>query len=190
MKRSILTLCAAAMAALLVSGKSDAAQTADATEHVYVTVAPIVSVSVLGSDVHIPDITVGEFTADVGFRVDANVESLSLGVATTALYKAGDPTSLAVPPLKVDQTIGATITAEHANPLRGASNVAQYGATAINYNGFAAFRTNDIPFESSQNGRFSQDVNVHVGWQQTNPEQPQGEYSGYVVLYAALVGTD
>ncbi len=159
-------------------------------EHVYVTVAPMVSVGVLGSNVQLPDISVGRFTADVGFRVDANVEDLALGVATTVLYKAGDPTNLEVPPLKVDQAIGATITADHANPLRGASNIAQYDSAAVDYNGFVAFRTNDIAFESSQNGRFSQDVNVHVGWQQTNPEQPQGEYSGYVVLYAALLGNN
>ena len=88
-------------------------------------------------------------------------------------------------PSDVDTTIGATITPTNAQPTQGASNVATYGAVG-SYNGFDSYATNFINFESSQNADFSQDVSVHVGWLQSDPEQPQGEYSGYVVLYTAL----
>ena len=187
-RNQILTLNGAVIAAFVLNTGALADTSGSSAAHVYVTVAPNVSVGVLDSNLQLPDVQVGGITADVSFRVDSNEEAVTLGVATTALYKGGDPTNAAVAPLNVDQTIGATITAAHANPTQGASHVAQYNPTAIDFNGFIGFQTNDIPFESSQYRRFSQDVNVHVGWQQMNPEQPQGQYSGYVVLYTALLG--
>ena len=84
-------------------------------------------------------------------------------------YKGGDPTNAAVAPLMWIRRSVRPSRPPMPTRQQGASHVAQYNPTAIDFNGFIGFQTNDIPFESSQYRRFSQDVNVHVGWQQMNP---------------------
>lgn len=190
MKRNVLTLSGATIAAALLSSSALADTANSVAAHVYVNVDPNVSVGVLTSNLQLPTVQVGTTTANVGFHVDANQENVWLGVTTTDLYKGDDPTNTSVNPLGVDLPMGATITPVNASPTQGASNVAVYNTSPTTYNGFNAYQTNYINFESSQNGDFSQDVQVTVGWDQNDPEQPQGEYSGYVVLYTALQAPD
>ncbi|HKJ22841.1 MAG TPA: hypothetical protein VKA13_07105 [Gammaproteobacteria bacterium] len=186
MKRNILTLSGAGIAAAILSSSAFADLAGSTAAHVYVNVDPNVSVGVLTSNLQLPTVQVGTTTANVGFRVDANQENVWLGILTTDLYKGDDPTNSDVNPLGVDLPMGATITPDNATPTQGATNVAVYNTTPTTYNGFNAYQTNYVNFESSQNGHFSQDIHVAVGWDQNDPEQPQGEYSGYVVLYTAL----
>ena len=47
---------------------------------------------------------------------------------------------------------------------------------------FGGLMSGEEAFESSQNGHFSQEVAVTCTWNQDDPEKPQGEYSGWVVL--------
>ncbi len=199
MKHKILTLSGAAVAAAVLSTSAFAT---DAQKHVYVQVAPSITVSATGTSTNgtagnPQNVDLGSqggtFSQVLDFQVDANVESLSLGVTTTNLYKGDDPTNQDVAPLAVDQPHGVTITADNATPMAGGSNSTTYAGadnsvTDSNGNTFDGFVSNNIPFESSQNGDFSQPVHVDVGWI-VPPEQPQGEYSGYVVLHTALVGT-
>lgn len=198
MKRKILTISGAAIAAAVLS---TSAYATDAQKHVYVTVAPSITVSATGTSTSSSGNPMnvdlgsqgGTFNQILDFRVDANVESLSLGVTTTNLYKGDDPTNADVAPLAVDTDHGVTITADNATPMAGASNSTTYSGadnsvTDGNGNAFPGQVSNNINFESSQNGDFSQAVHVDVGWV-VPPEQPQGEYSGYVVLHTALVGS-
>lgn len=188
-RNSFLSCAGFAVAVLSSNVFADVAN--DAMAHVFVNVDPNIAVSTLTANVGLGTVQLGSFGGNATFRVDANEESVMLGVATTDLYKGDDPTNTDVKPLPVDTSVGATISPDNANPIGGASNVAQYGdavTIATPYGDMNGYRSNDIQFESSQNGHFSQDVNVGVGWQQPDPEQPKGQYSGYIVLYTALVG--
>jgi len=190
-RNSILSCAGFAVAILSSNAFADTAN--EAMAHVFVNVDPNISVQALTGNVGLGTVQLGSFGGSATFQVDANEESVMLGVATTDLYKGDDPTNQEVNPLPVDLERGATISPDNANPLGGASNVAQYDTSgtivSTPYGDMNGYRTNDIQFESSQNGHFSQNVNVDVGWQQPDPEQPKGEYSGYIVLYTALVGT-
>ncbi len=189
--RNVILSCAG-LAVAVLSSNAFADSANEAMAHVFVNVDPNISVQTLTGNVGLGTVQLGSFGGSATFQVDANEESVMLGVATTDLYKGDDPNNTDVKPLPVDLSLGATISPDSANPIQGGSNVAQYdtGGTTIStpYGDMNGYRTNDITFESSQNGHFSQNVNVDVGWQQPDPEQPKGEYSGYIVLYTALVG--
>jgi len=157
----------------------------DATSHVWVNVVPNVAVGVVDAQVNIGDVQTGEFSATIKFRVDANMEDVNLYPIVTMLYKGDDPTNADVPPIPVAEGQGVLIEPMNANPTGGASNVAGT-PTAVNVNGFDGFQFESINFESSQNGHFSQDVDVTAYWVQADPEKPQGEYSGYVQLFCIL----
>ena len=95
-----------------------------------------------------------------------------------------------MPPIPVNLSEGVEIDPDNANPINGESQVASYTGTGSYSAGEGTFpgkTTEEIVFESSQNGHFSQDVVVTPTWTNTNDEKPQGEYSGYVVLYGAVV---
>ena len=158
----------------------------DATAHVYVDVVPNVAVGVLTGSVDIGEIQTGDFSATITFRVDANMQDVYLSAAASPLYKGDDPTNTEVAPLPLLESAGILFEPTNANPMNGGSNVASYtGDTTID--GFPGLLTGQIQFESSQNGHFSQDVDLTVYWQQPDPEQPQGQYSGLVQMFCLLM---
>lgn len=183
MKNKITILSGLVAATLSSSAFADT--DGQAMAHVFVDVDPNIAVMALTGNVDLGSVQIGSFDGNAIFRVDANEEAVTLGVATTHLYKGNDPFNNEVAPLPVDTRRGAVIDPANANPMEGGSNVAQYGPGVVvdtSYGPMEGFRTNDITFESSQNGHFSQDVSVTVGWDQPDPEQVQGQYSGYIVL--------
>jgi len=165
-------------------------ETSSAMAQVSITVVPNITAGVVSAAMQ-PDVKVGPFSAEITFHVEANEEAVSLGVASTHLYKGDDLTLTEVAPLAVNTNAGVTILPKNANPLGGGQTHVSYGnaITISTPRGeMHGFKSNSIAFESAQNGRFSQDVKVTTGWLQSDPEKPQGEYSGYVVLYTALLG--
>ena len=160
---------------------------ASATASVHALVNPNISMSATTAIVDAGTIQTGDFNAQVQFRVDANQEQLTLGCEATALYKGDDPTNTAVAPIPIDLARGCLIAPANANPLAGASNVAQFSGTpGAGIGAFPSFVTNAITFESSQAGVFSQPVFMTVWWNQNDPEKPTGEYSGKVKLLALI----
>ena len=155
-----------------------------AVAKVYVKVDPNVAIRPLTAIVDAGSVQIGEFSADVKFRVDANKESVQFFAAASPLYKGDDPTNSEVPPIPLAK--GVVIQPTNANPIAGGTNVADYG-TPTTIDEFPGMQTNAITFESSQDGHFSQDVNVKFTWDQPDPEKPMGEYSGKVKLTALLL---
>jgi hypothetical protein len=179
----ILTLAAVVM---LLTGAAFADTTNVATAHVYVLVNPNIAVGVITPNVDLFTIQTGIFPGQIIFRVDANAEQVWLSVGPTFLYKGNDPNNTQVAPIVLAQDLGALIEPTNAYPIAGGTNVGEY-MYSLNHNGFVGMQTNYIAFESSQPGYFSQDVFVTIWWNQDNPEKPQGEYSGFVTLYATIV---
>ena len=181
MRRSLILL---ALAVALITTPAMADMMGMATKHVYVMVDPDVAVGASSSDsIDAGNIQRGEFDVMIPFRVDANKEHLRLYVTATPLYKGDDPTNNDVPP--IDLCGWVEIDPDNANPFAGASQIV--GPAGVDYIGdFPAVVFETIDFESSQNGHFSQDVDVWVCWDQDEFEKPMGEYSGFVKLTALL----
>ena len=148
-------------------------------------VDPNIAVRALAASVDAGTVQVGEFSATVPFRVDANTEAVNIWVACSQLYKGNDPAGTEVAPIGLFN--GVKIAPTNANPVKGGSNVAGYAGPGEVVEGFPTLVTNSIVFESSQNGHFSQDVAVTCSWFQNDPEKPMGEYSGVVKFYAEVV---
>ena len=170
---------------MLIAGTAFADTTGVAWGHVYVNVVSNIAVSVVTANVDLGSVQMGTFPGELTFRIDANAEAVNIAVATTNLYKGDDPTNPTVSPILVDLPSGVLIEPTNANPFNGGTNVAQY-TTPYNYDGFLGMQTEFIAFESSQPGFFSQNVFVTSAWTQDDPEKPQGQYSGWVCLFASI----
>jgi predicted aspartyl protease len=186
MKKSILATAIAASLAL-VAGNALADTSSDATAKVLVQVDPNVAVTVPNNaNTSLGTVQSGKFSGTVSFQVDANEEAVVLGVTATDLYK-GDVCSANpdVAPLPVSTADGVVVAPAQASPLNGASNTLTWNSQDT-YLGCNGQRSEDVTFESAQNGHFSQNVDVTVNWNQPDPEQPKGEYSGYIILHTML----
>jgi hypothetical protein len=179
MKRNIILMGCAMALALGTNAFADTV--GDAVSHVRVTVDPNVAVDVLTATVNAGTVQVGDFSATVGFRVDANTQACKFQVRASNLFKGNDPAST-VAPIPLVQTPGVTVNPTNANPTGGGSATLPINLPDGIVNGFPMFRTLFQEFESSQNNHFSQDVDVELTWNQPDPEKPMGEYSGEVQL--------
>ena len=158
----------------------------DATAHVWVDVVANVAVSIAESQIDIGEIQTGEFETTITFRIDANMEDVNLYPLVTNLYKGDDPSNTDVAFIPVDSAKGVLIQPTNANPTNGADNNAGF-PTVANIGLFEGWSFEQINFESSQNGHFSQEVDVTAYWVQDDDEKPQGEYSGFVQLFCLLM---
>jgi len=156
-----------------------------ATAHAHVVVSSNISVVALTPNVDLGTVQVGTFPGVIVFRVDANVEMVSLWCVGTSLYKGNDPRDPQVAPIVLYRDGGARLEPTSAAPIQGGSTVAPFLET-VDFNGFTGWISDRIAFESSQPGYFSQDVILTLTWDQPDPEKPRGEYSGWVILWASV----
>ena len=186
MKKTLAIIMALTFCLALAPGVF-AEETGDAVSHVYVEVVPVIAVGVIDGNVDLGEVQSGEFSGEITFRVDANMQRVTLMPSVSKLFKGDDPSDPdAVGALDVVTDAGVTIEIENGNPTGGASNVAGT-PTGAEVNGFPGYDFDDIEFDSAQNGHFSQDVTLTMTWNQSDPEQVMGEYSGFVKLYAMLI---
>jgi hypothetical protein len=160
---------------------------AEAFCHVYVDVNPNIAVNAMYPTFDLGGIQVGEIHGIVPFRIDANTEQVRIWLAASRLYKGDQPDGTEVDPILFSWlTQGCEIYAESASPTGGADNHVDY-ITPMEIDGFPAFSTTALVFESAQNNHFSQGVDAVVHWYQNDPEKPMGQYSGRVKMLAEVV---
>ena len=186
MKR-VLMLILALMVIGLAFTPAHADSVTSGTAKVLVNVDPIIAIT------PVPPATItvqsGKFQIPITYTIGANKQEVTFSVQATDLWKADDPTGTEVAPIPLDTTLQATLTPTNGNALDGADNklpLPWVAAAAIN--GFPAQGTGTKTFQSSQNGHFSQNVIVVVGWNQSDNEKPKGQYSGFVKLSGVIVG--
>ncbi len=187
MKRTVL---AVGMSAALFSGFALADTSGEAAAHVYVDIVENITVGVLTGNVDMGDVQTGDIMGSLGFRVDANVETLTLSAVATKLYKGDDPSDPDVSPIGLDVTQPLSYLVPDGNPVQGGSNQVSCvgGAIVPTANGaMDAYECASVEFESSQDGHFSQNVGVELHWLQDDPELTTGEYSGWVFFTAAIL---
>jgi len=189
-----LMIVAIAMIAVVAFATPTFAQPASssATMNVSVIVNPAMAVQTLGgSTLTLGTITSGSVTGTCRFMVDANTEQITLQVNASNLYKGDDPTqTVNVIPLVLSS--GAYVNPTNATPLMvGCSETLPFTGSVgpslpggANGSYFPTFSTPAVPYESSQTGVFSQEVDVTVSWMNSNTQLPQGTYSGVVELVA------
>ena len=177
-------------------GKSDLS--GHASTHVFLQIDPNISMSAAAPEVDGGTLQMGQALVLIDFRIDANTEAVQLSAIVTPLYKGNDPTGVEVLPIPVDLPAGVAIDAVNANEIQGGDGIAPYldptpGAVPIPdlvdapEGLFPGHPTVEVIYESSQSGHFSQDLTLAVAYQNDDPEKPQGEYSGYVVLFGGVV---
>jgi hypothetical protein len=193
-KRTTCAFLSLAFLLLFVSGvvcsEDQAVGGTSAVSHVYVDVDPNIAVNAILDNVDLGSIQVGEIPGTIPFRVDANTEKVRIWGAVTKLYKGDDPDAGLVPPIGFLADSGIEFYAYLGNPTEGQDNLADFIGL---YNppdgidGWTAYETESIVFESAQPGHFSQQVDMVVHWNQDDPEKPMGEYSGKVMMLAEIV---
>ncbi len=188
MKKSIIALVVLAL--LGFAGIAMADPTDSATSHVFLNIVENIAVSAIDSNIAAANLQTGEVSLPITFRVDANTEAVDLSVLVTKLYKGDDPAGTEVKPID-EAGGGVAIDPANANEMNGGDGFAEFetaGSITTEKGTFVGSQTQEVIFESSQNGHFSQDVEVIPTWSNSDDEKPVGQYSGYVVLYAAVVG--
>lgn len=171
-----LMLCLFAFAPVAFSDTED-----DATAEMNVTVDPNITVDDNPGDVQM-SVQTGDVSGAFVFQVDANMQYVDIQVGASHLYKADDPLS-EVAPILVNEGAGVFV-----DPTSGEGANLAFNSSAYDINGFPAVLTQTGTFESSQNGHFSQPVDVIVTWNQDDPEKPQGDYSGFVQFFCLMIG--
>lgn len=163
-----------------------------ATARVHVKVSPDIAVSTLTPNVDMNTIQRGVVTGQVDFRVDANQQYVSLSVAASPLFKGDDPVYAfsgaadAVAPISVVPS--ATIHPENGtNPETGLATVEVPLTLAGMSGNYPTLGSYPMTFEAASNGHFSQVVHTSFSWNQDQVEKPAGDYSGVVILTAALL---
>ncbi len=182
-----LLALALALVVLGAASYSYADFSSEAVAHVYVQVNPNIAVSAIDSNVNMQTIQSDDITWPITFRIDANTESVGISGLVTKLYKGDDPTGTEVLPIPVKTSAGLVIDPTNASEVAGGDGIAAYVGVG-SYLGFAGELSEALTFESSQDNHFSQEVEVSPTWFNIDEEKPQGEYSGYVVLYATIYG--
>ncbi len=185
MQNLIMSLVAVGMMAI-VATTVYADPAGQAAAHVYLKINPNIAVQAIDSNLNLGTLQTGDVSLPILFRIDANTEAVAISGLVTDLYKGDDPTNKDVAPIVVDLTKGFPISPEHAKQIAGGNGIASYIGSSP-YNGFNGHTTQQLTFESSQNGHFSQNVQVQPAWINTDNEKPQGEYSGWVVLYSSVI---
>jgi len=188
MKRIIPYLLGLAMVGLSASATSAGEGRAEgsATAEVHALVTPNISVTPIQPIVDAGSIQIGDLRATIYFQVHANTEAVKFWVCATDLWKGTRADGATVPPIPLNSSAGAIIDPIGATVLGGGSNVAAFVRDS-NIMGLPAKETEQIAFESKDNGTFSHDVCVTVSWTLSNNEQPQGDYGGKVQLCAMVM---
>ncbi|MCK4546558.1 MAG: hypothetical protein KAW17_03865 [Candidatus Eisenbacteria sp.] len=185
MKRTLVMMC---LASLILASASFAVAdpSGDATVPVFIVIDPNIAIVPLNPYVDMGTWQTGEFTGIIPFRVDANTEQVKFSVAASHLYKGGIWEAPTVAPILVYEEDGIAISAELGNPTGGDDHIVTF-LSDTDIDGFPARLTEEVTFESSQAGHFSQNVELTVGWTQPDPEKPMGQYDGKVRLFASVV---
>ena len=192
-RKTIAAVFAASL--IFAAAPSFASTEGDAEAHVYLEVLPHVAVFPILYSIDGGAIQFGEHSIRVNWRIEANVQHLTVWGAATHLYKA-DLVGV-VPPIPLDLPKGIEVidpVAESGatgvfSPNNGDDWILEYDDTIPNYpiNSLGGRKTVGTEFQSSAIGHFSHDFDFDVFWNLVATEQPQGEYSGFVMIFVSLL---
>jgi hypothetical protein len=173
--RNLLTIL---VAVVLTSGVAMASPSGSAMDRMHAEVVANVGITT-GGPVDLGVVQDGTFGGGALFNVTANVQQLDMEVTATNLYKGGDPTSLWIIPLDIQDGVG--IVCPNASEMGGGDNKLAF-TTPASLLGLGGQKTETSRWESGVQGLFNQTVTVNVKWTMPTSQLPLGEYDGWVQL--------
>ena len=190
MKKAIALVSGLMLLGTVAVCSADTSNSAIARAHVKVD--PDIAVSALTPNVDMGSIQRGVITGLIDFQVDANQQYVNLSVAASPLFKGDDPVySLAGHPdsvLPINLVPSASIHPDNGtNPATGLGTIVAPLTIAGLSGAYPTLGSAPVTFESAANGHFSQVVHTAFTWNQDQTEKPAGDYSGVVILTAALL---
>ena len=195
---ALTLLMASAVAVAQPDGTgSPAILSGEAECHVWVEVVASIAVGCPDAHVNAGQVTGSTpFDITATFRVDANMQEVSMYVIATHLYKAD--TSDADKKIDVDSSEDVDVKPEIGNELNqdgvGFDNKLAWLPGEVDYPDpsdpaaapLKGLQSELGDFQSGQAGHFSQGVDVTVTYFADDAELTKGEYSGYIKLVASI----
>ncbi|MHB8763877.1 MAG: hypothetical protein ACYDA8_06010, partial [Deferrisomatales bacterium] len=169
---------------VVLPGRSHGATFGEAATRVSARVGTIVTLEAGDVRPQVPPLG-GDITAEIDFRVSANVGWLWFQCFASDLFKAGDPLS----GHRISRAGGVSLRIPQAIPLGGTSYLRYLpgGPGEQLVEGFRVYPTEPREWESSSNGTFTRDGVATFSWSQAGPLLPRGTYAGYVKVLAFTV---
>jgi hypothetical protein len=182
-----LTILAVALFFIAVAVSPASADTTNsAVASMYVNVVSNVAISSATPLVNLGSIQKGFFPATFVWRIDSNNEAVSFFLEASNLYKGDDPTDTVVKPIRLATAIPVSFTIENGNEMASGDNKGSWTGIGKPIGIYPTAVTENVAYESSQNGHFSQNLTTVLTYNQSDQEQPMGQYSGKVRLTAFL----
>ena len=179
MKKALVIGISLMMCMFFVSPAVFADTEGDATATATVEIVPNITVGPTPNGADMGQIQTGEFSGTFGFQVDSNVQYVDIQISATNLYKGGESTSEEQIP------VADTVPVE-VDPTCAVPQLLAYDGTTVVINDLDGKVTAFGTFESGQDSHFSCGVDAVVTWDQIDPEQPEGDYMGFVKIYAMI----
>ena len=185
----ILALALIAMPFVASATEPPPTDTGSATAKVHCQVNPYMAVQATTVEVDAGTVTMGEFSADITFQVDANTQFVLITVEGSDLYK-GNTVGPDAPVIPLMESAGCYIDPLDGAPVPGEMNPAPAqgpGSDIPDPNGGSPFPTElfkTTKCEANTPGHFSMPVKITLMYDQDELEKPTGVYSGYVRLTA------
>lgn len=177
-KKPILTL---GLAGMLMAGTASAELMDEDMLKVTVHIEPSIAVKA-GQDAELSALQTGEVEGALQFRIDSNSQEIDLSVQASHLYKGGDPNSEYI--LQLSQNGGAVIHVVGGNPTQ---YTGQFNSQVNVYSGFMGYGAEPVRMESGDSGRFSNDLEIDLTWNNDEDALPVGDYIGYVKVIGVVV---
>ncbi len=167
---------------------AQAGKKAQAMVRVHLRVEHMISIQPVSSDIDAGVVDTGDVSVPIRFRIDANSPRIAVSATVSDLYKGDGPSGDDARPIPVDTSRGLAIDPEDAHEA-GVSPFTGEDTLETPEGSLTGHRTEEVLLTSSQRHRFSQEIAVTPTWASEDPKQPEGEYSGYVLVRAMVVDT-
>lgn len=139
-----------------------------------------------------PTVNIGAVNSDrvegsFWFTIESNTKRISIQSLVTHLYRDKNPE---LDYISVDESAGVDLMPTEATSINGGDLNAAFTSTDLlnKANGaFNGYKTEQVDLESSQGDFFNQEIELSSTWTRGNEIKPAGTYSGYIVLYVAVL---
>jgi hypothetical protein len=167
-------------------GSAAYAQTSSsAIAQVRVQLLPKISVSAVTQVVDLGSLRSGTMGANVVYHVDANRSEVTAFVEVSDLYRMQDP-SVQVGPIPLNKAAGILVQQGSGASWHVANSRLSISAPGSVIDGHPTYKS-DVGHLTSTRSIFSNNVIVHVTWEQNDPDRTPGEYRGVVRLTTTIL---
>lgn len=168
-------------------GSAAHAQTSSsAVAQVRVQILPKVSVSAVTQLVDLGSFRTGAMGANLVYHVDANGSQVAVFVEVSDLHRMQGPPATRVEPIPLNTSAEIEVRQGSGASWHPANYRLSITSTGSAIDGFPTHKS-DVGHLASSRSIFSEDVIIHVTWDQKNPDRAPGEYRALVRLTTTVL---